>query len=166
MIPFLEFMKEMSVKKLGWLLLVTVTLTEPAQAQSPVVPTELTGVSIISASQMAALPLPIYVIDVRPQHDYFVEHIRGALHVPYRERSKRNIDFDPAHDDLPAFLHRLNKFAPLKERPIVFYCNGLTCWKSYKGAKAALEDGYRRVLWLRHGIGEWSSEKRPTESDF
>ncbi|MDP2751868.1 MAG: rhodanese-like domain-containing protein [Rhodocyclaceae bacterium] len=135
-------------------------------ADAPVTPLQAEGVVVVTALEANQLPPTRIFIDARAQYDYFVRRIASAIHVPYRERSKRQVDFDPAKDDIPAFLKRLHKFAPKKFIPLVFYCNGIHCWKSYKAVKAAINDGYQQVFWLRGGINEWVNAGLPTEGEY
>lgn len=42
-----------------------------------------------------------------------------------------------------------------KSRPLVFLCTGFECWLSYNAALAAIELGYKDVLWYRGGTNSW-----------
>lgn len=122
------------------------------------VPAGLPGAQTVDARQARELAREARYIDTRVLHDFLAGHLPGALHVHYRERSGRTPAFDAAQDDVPGFLGRLRKYVPQRTTPLVFYCNGVSCWKSYKGARAALGDGYRRVYWLRGGLAEWQGQ--------
>ncbi len=54
-------------------------------------------------------------------------HIKGAISVPYRERSAKTPDFDASKDQFD-----LSKLPGNKEAVVVIYCNGPECWKSFK----------------------------------
>lgn len=122
------------------------------------VPTGLSGVKLVSSAEARLLLGKAVFVDTRILHDYLAGHLPDALHVPYKEASLRRPDFDPAQDDVPAFLARLSKFVPDSGSQLVFYCNGTSCWKSYKAAKAAFEAGYSQVLWLREGMAVWQAQ--------
>lgn len=124
-------------------------------------PTVLAGVSVIDARELAELAgSGARVIDTRAVHDFLAEHLPGAAHVDYKERSARSGEFDARDDDVPAFLIRLRKFAA-PAQPVAFYCNGPSCWKSFKAAAAARAAGYRSVYWFRGGLSEWKQAGRP-----
>jgi PQQ-dependent catabolism-associated CXXCW motif protein len=42
-----------------------------------------------------------------------------------------------------------------KSHPLVFLCTGVECWLSYNAALAAIELGYKDVLWYRGGTNSW-----------
>jgi rhodanese-related sulfurtransferase len=128
-------------------------------AENDSVPISLDGATVVAAEQVRGLVGKARLIDTRILHDYLAGHLPGAVHIHYKERSARSAGFDPALDDIPAFVARLRKFAPERDTPLVFYCNGISCWKSYKGAYAALNNGYRRVYWFRGGMGEWQKRR-------
>lgn len=122
------------------------------------VPEKLAGVTLVSTSEARTLLGRAYFIDTRILHDYLAGHLPDAIHVPYKEASVRSPTFNPDDDDVPAFLQRLGKFVPDTSSLLVFYCNGLSCWKSYKAAKAAITAGYTKVHWLREGLAIWQAQ--------
>lgn len=121
------------------------------------VPDALSGVKIVSAAQVRGMAGTANIVDTRILHDFLAGHLPRAIHIPYKERSVRDVGFDPNQDDVPAFLARLHKFVADKGAAVVFYCNGPSCWKSYKSAVAALKAGYRQVYWFRGGMSEWNA---------
>lgn len=123
-------------------------------------PLSLDGATVVDATQVADLAARgAAVIDTRALHDFLAGHLPDASHVDYKEHSARDVAFDAREDDVPAFLLRLRKFAK-PGGPVVFYCNGPSCWKSYKGAAAASRAGYRQVYWFRGGLGAWLQDGR------
>lgn len=128
-------------------------------AEPDEVPVSCPDIGIVSAEEVQSLLPRARIIDTRAVHDFLAGHLPSAIHVPYRERSAREINYDPSQDGIPEFLSRLHKFAADKNATMIFYCNGLTCWKSYKGARAALKDGYHRVYWFRDGMAGWNAKK-------
>lgn len=122
-------------------------------------PKVLPGAEVIDAEQAHALMrkgVPLF--DVRVAYEYQESHIKGAVSLPYKENSAKQVDFDPSRDGFD--LSRLPKD---KQAPIIFACNGPECWKSYKSAKVALEHGYRKVYWFRGGYPEWKADGLPVE---
>ncbi|HXF47180.1 MAG TPA: rhodanese-like domain-containing protein [Burkholderiaceae bacterium] len=121
-------------------------------------PEQLAGVKRVSARE--ALDLAergAKLVDVRTEREFKARRARGALLIPYGEKSLKEPDFDASVDSF-AGLDRL-----AKNEPIVFFCNGPECWKSYKASKWARNAGYTNVYWLRGGMPEWVASGLPTE---
>jgi len=136
------------------LLLAASTLTSAAQT-----PPSLTGATVVSAEQakkLADTGTPI--IDTRVANEFAEEHIKGAIGVPYREKSAKAPHFDPAEDSFD-----LSKLPADKSAGVIFACNGPECWKSYKACKTAINAGWKKVLWLRGGFPEWKAKGYPVE---
>lgn len=121
-------------------------------------PAELTGVQRITAREAYELSEKgAKLIDVRTEKEFAARHARGAVNLPYVEKSLKEIDYDAKKDQFPG-LTSLNKSDTL-----VFFCNGAECWKSFKASKAARDAGYARVHWLRGGMPEWIAQGLPTQ---
>jgi len=123
-------------------------------------PTTLPGAQIISATEAKALiakGVPVY--DVRVEEEYHTAHVPGALSVPYKEGSAKEVGFDQADDQFA-----LNKLPKDKNAPFMMYCDGTICWKSYKSAVMAIEAGWKNVYWFRGGFPEWKEAGLPVES--
>lgn len=80
------------------------------------------------------------IVDVRSVFEFETVHIRGALHIPVANKM---------------FITRLESQVPLDE-PVAFYCNGITCAKSYKAAREAVAVGYRNAYVYDPGILAWA----------
>ncbi len=132
--------------------------------QSPTVsanetPPELAGATIATAEQVKRmLDSGVLVVDTRVGNEFAESHIKGAINIPYKERSRKARDFEAAQDSF-----NLAKLPPDKGRPIVFYCNSGDCWKSYKASTVALRAGYKQVYWFRGGYPEWQKKGLPVE---
>jgi rhodanese-related sulfurtransferase len=123
-------------------------------------PTALPGARIISAAEakaMMAKGVPVY--DVRADDEYETAHVPGALSVPYKEGSAKEVGFDPGDDQFA-----LNKLPKDKNAPFMMYCDGTICWKSYKSAVMAIQAGWKNVYWFRGGFPEWKEAELPVES--
>jgi len=83
----------------------------------------------------------ITIVDARSQYEFDTIHIKGASNILV---SKANFDAEIRA------LYLKNK------KPIVFYCNGHTCFKSYKAARRAIEAGIKDVYAFDAGIFEWA----------
>lgn len=123
------------------------------------VPPTLAGVTVVTAEQARKLidgGTP--VIDTRVGNEYADAHIKGARNVPYKEKSAKEVGFNARDDQFD-----LAKLPADRNAPVIFYCNGPECWKSYKASKVASEAGWKKVQWLRGGFPEWKSKGLPTE---
>ena len=122
-------------------------------------PSQLPGAQLVTASQAAVLQAKgVPVVDVRLAKEYYEKHIRGAISIPYGEKSLKDVAFDPAVDDW-AGPQKLEK-----DRAVIFHCNGAECWKSYKAAQVALARGFTQVYWFRGGFPEWEQAGLPIET--
>jgi rhodanese-related sulfurtransferase len=119
-------------------------------------PASLPGATVVGAEEVAKLiAAGVTPVDTRTAKEYENERITGAIHVPYIERSLKDRDFDPSVDDFSA-ITKLSK-----DKPLIFFCNGPECWKSYKASKFALENGFKQVYWYRKGMPEWRVKSMP-----
>jgi rhodanese-related sulfurtransferase len=98
------------------------------------------------------------LIDTRVASEYAEGHIKGAINVPYREKSAKAVDFSASQDQFD-----LAKLPADKGAAVVIYCNGPECWKSFKASSAAIKAGYTNVLWYRAGFPDWKSKGLPSE---
>lgn len=117
-------------------------------------PSALDGTTLVTADKVKALlDAGTPVIDTRVAQEYAEGHIKGAKSVPYKEKSAKSPDFDGAQDNFD-----LAKLPADKNAPLVLYCNGPECWKSYKASKVAVKAGYKKIQWFRGGFPEWKSK--------
>ena len=123
-------------------------------AQAADTPAALAGAKLVAADDVVkAQSAGAAVIDTRVASEYAEGHIKGALNVPYREKSEKAANFDAADAKLPAD----------KASAVVIYCNGPECWKSFKASSAAIKGGYTNVLWYREGFPNWKSKGLSSE---
>ena len=83
----------------------------------------------------------VVVVDARSSLEFATLQIKGAINIPVASKK------------FPDMVKELRK--KTKKR-IVFYCNGRTCYKSYKAAKIAMKAGVRNVFAYDAGIFEWA----------
>lgn len=141
-----------------WLLLWTL-VAPMAYAATPLTPPDLPGVTVVSAAQARDLMAKgVLIVDTRVANEYVEQRIKGAVNIPYKEKSPKTPNFDPKLDRFD-----LTKLPGDKNTPVIFYCNSGECWKSYKASKTALQAGYTKVYWLRGGIPEWKHNGLPVE---
>ncbi|MDD5157400.1 rhodanese-like domain-containing protein [Sulfurimonas sp.] len=100
------------------------------------------------------------VYDVRDNYSdyYFGGHIPGAQFLPFTERSRPSIDYHIEDDSFD-----WSALPKDKNTPIVFYCEGENCWKSYKASEVAAQIGYVSVYWFQDGQSGWIKKGFPIE---
>lgn len=136
--------------------ILVVGVTSAALADTP---ESLAGAKLVAAEDVVKLQgtgTPIF--DTRIASDFAEGHIKGAISVPYREKSEKSVAFDAGQDEFD-----LAKLPADKGAPMVVYCNGPECWKSFKAATAAIKSGHTNVYWYRAGYPDWKSKDYPTE---
>jgi rhodanese-related sulfurtransferase len=120
-------------------------------------PTVVAGAKVVTAEDVIKLAgAGALVVDARIASEYADGHIKGAINVPYRERSTKDSSFNAGDDDF-----NIARLPPNKGAPIVIYCNGPDCWKSFKASTAAVKAGYTNVYWYREGFPNWKSKALP-----
>lgn len=122
-------------------------------------PDSLKGATLVDAAKAKSLSdSGVKMIDARVANEYAEAHIKGAISIPYKEKSAKEVGFDATQDSID-----LSKLPADKKTPMLFYCNGAECWKGYKASTAAIKAGYTTVYWFRLGIPEWKAKGYPTE---
>lgn len=87
-------------------------------------------------------------LDARDPPEYEAGHIPGALRL-----TRNDVLLEP--ERLAAL--------PVRDRPIVTYCEGGACEASLDLAKTLVESGFRRVLVFTGGMPEWTAAGHPIE---
>jgi len=83
----------------------------------------------------------VVIVDVRSKYEYETLRAKGALNIPLSSST---------------FGEELRKLRASTEKPIVFYCNGRTCYKSYKAARKALYYKVENCFSFDAGIFDWA----------
>jgi rhodanese-related sulfurtransferase len=144
---------------LRWILTMTFGVLNASVAMAAETPAALPGVKVVSAEEVKKmLDSAVPVIDTRVAAEYAEKTIKGAISVPYKEKSAKDAGFDPSQDQFD-----LSKLPGDKGAPLVFFCNSGECWKSYKASVVAHKAGYTKINWFRGGFPEWSSKGLPTQ---
>ncbi|HZX82620.1 MAG TPA: metalloregulator ArsR/SmtB family transcription factor [Reyranella sp.] len=86
----------------------------------------------------------VTVLDVRPQDEFALGHLPGAINVPLAELEKRLSALDPGHE-------------------IVAYCRGPYCVLSYEAVAHLRARGFK-VRRLEDGYPEWRAAGLPVEA--
>jgi len=102
---------------------------------------EFKDVPVIESQDLKNKLASVNVVDVRSKYEFQTLHIKGAVNIPL------------SHAD---FAVQVAKLIQSNSRPVIFYCNGGTCKKSYKAVKEALKGGVRGTTAYDAGIYAWA----------
>ena len=83
----------------------------------------------------------VTVLDVRPEDEFCLAHLPGAINIPLGELDKRLADLDP-------------------DQEIVAYCRGPYCVLSYEAVAVLRARGFN-VRRLEDGLPEWRTAGLP-----
>jgi rhodanese-related sulfurtransferase len=83
----------------------------------------------------------VVIFDVRSTYEFDTLHIKGAQHLSLDERE---------------FVTTLQALRKQESRPLIFYCNGHTCKKSYEATQKAMHGNVDKVYAYDAGIFEWT----------
>lgn len=83
----------------------------------------------------------VVVVDSRSALEFETLRIKGALNISVADSK---------------FAQKIIALRKSTTKPIVFYCNGRTCYKSYKAAKEAMKFGVNNVYAYDAGVFEWA----------
>lgn len=129
-----------------------------ALANDPPTPQSAKGVEVISVQQAQKLIGKAQFFDMRSAVNYGKGHVKGAVALPYDQKSDKTEAFDASKDKFDT-----SKLPADKGAAIVFYSDGPTGWKSYKAAILTARAGYTNVKWMRDGTAGWVAAKLPLE---
>lgn len=120
---------------------VTLFTIFPAHANDFPGRTLFPSVQVIELEELNKRFDEVTIVDVRSSYEYETLHIQGARHVPLSS---------------PDFASQMAELAKTEGKPLVTYCNGRTCRKSYKAARKAEAAGVKPVFAFDAGILEWT----------
>jgi rhodanese-related sulfurtransferase/DNA-binding transcriptional ArsR family regulator len=86
----------------------------------------------------------VTVLDVRPEDEFALGHLPGALNIPLGKLQKRLAELDPKHE-------------------IVAYCRGPYCVMSYEAVAALRARGFKARR-LEDGLPEWRAAGLPVDT--
>jgi rhodanese-related sulfurtransferase len=124
-------------------------------------PTKLAGGKVISVEEGKKLldAGGSAFVDTRAVLNFGKGHVPGATAAAYKEKSEKVENFDAAQDQF-----ELSKLPADKAKPVVFYSDGPSGWKSYKAAVLAIKAGHKNVMYMRDGFSGWTGKGFPAES--
>jgi len=126
------------------------TVISPAQGAYFPLRDNYKEVATISHKALATNKDKFLVVDVRSSYEFSILHINDAINIPIS-----NLGFIPT----------LKKLRKNDKRNIVFYCNGITCEKSYLANLTAQKFGIKNVYTFDLGVLEWA-KLYPEKSAF
>ena len=156
----MSYKKEEKMKKLLTVIAVfsLILITGQVMAEKVNTPESYQGITVVDAEWVKANHGKVQVFDARKKGEYVERHIPGAVSAYYNEKSEKTLDFDESQDKWDMSVYPRDKNAP-----VVVYCNGPACWKSFKTAVRLVKAGYTNVHWLRDGFPGWTDKGYPTE---
>jgi rhodanese-related sulfurtransferase len=98
-------------------------------------------VPIIELDKLFEVFSDVTVVDVRSQYEFETLRIKGAVNIPLSS---------------PTFVEQMGALRSKDNRPIVVYCNGKTCMKSYKAALKCSVNKIDDVQAYDAGIMDWA----------
>jgi rhodanese-related sulfurtransferase len=110
-----------------------------------IVPEKISGVTTVTAEQLIEIltsenaPL---LIDARIRDDRDFGYIESSISLP----------------DIETNCDTLHQVSADKNRPLMFYCNGVQCGRSVVSIKVALSCGYHNLSWFKGGFAEWKEK--------
>ena len=83
----------------------------------------------------------VVIVDARSSLEFDTLRIKNAVNISIASKD---------------FVKQVKALRQSTTKPIVFYCNGRSCYKSYKAAKKALRYGVKNVFAYDAGVFEWA----------
>jgi rhodanese-related sulfurtransferase len=119
-----------------------------AHAQERVAPASIPGVTNVDAEAVLNLvekTPQLVIVDSRIAMDRKQGYLEGSLSLP----------------DTETTCAALARVIPAKNRPALFYCNGVKCGRSGVAVNIAKHCGYTRLYWYRGGFEDWKQKGYP-----
>lgn len=98
-------------------------------------------VEVIETADLSKRFDNVVIVDVRSKYEYETLHIKGSHNIPVNKSN---------------FTDKIRELRQKSDKPIVFYCNGKTCRKSYKAALLALSAHIPNCNAYDAGVFDWA----------
>jgi len=92
----------------------------------------------------------VVVVDTRSKYEYDILRIKDSIHIPVAAKT---------------FEQQVQALRAKTNKPIVFYCNGRTCYKSYHAVKKAVDAGIKDTFAYDAGVFDWV-KSQPARSEL
>jgi rhodanese-related sulfurtransferase len=122
-----------------WLNLVVITTASAATNGFPG-REEFPDIPVFEIADLKGKFDQVVVVDTRSKYEYDTLRIKGSVHIPVAAKT---------------FEDEVQKLRAKTNKPIVFYCNGRTCYKSYHAVKKASAVGVQDTYAYDAGVFEW-----------
>jgi len=99
------------------------------------------NVPVMSKQELMAKYNDVVIVDARSSLEFETLRIKDAKNVPVADKT---------------FVEQVKALRAITNKPIVFYCNGRTCMKSYKAVKACKTGGIQNTFAYDAGMFEWA----------
>jgi rhodanese-related sulfurtransferase len=98
-------------------------------------------VSYIALSELQASLNDVVIVDVRSSYEFETLRVKGAINIPLSSKK---------------FISEVQKIREGSVKPIIVYCNGKTCMKSYKAVRKCQLAKIDNVKAFDAGIMDWA----------
>ncbi|MCW9031615.1 MAG: rhodanese-like domain-containing protein [Gammaproteobacteria bacterium] len=98
-------------------------------------------VAVVEKNQLINKMNDVVIIDTRSPLEFKTLRIKGARNIPVSSKT---------------FVETIKELRKITNKPIVFYCNGRTCMKSYIASKQCLQAKIKDVSAYDAGMFEWA----------
>lgn len=102
---------------------------------------EYPEIAIYEKDQLADNLDNVVIVDARSSLEFETLRIKGAVNIPVANKD---------------FAQQVIALRAQTNKPIVFYCNGRDCYKSYKAADISSKRGVKEVYAYDAGMFEWA----------
>ncbi|MCG6968729.1 MAG: rhodanese-like domain-containing protein [Gammaproteobacteria bacterium] len=111
---------------------------------------EFPKIPIIEISELNRIFSEVVIVDTRSHYEYDTLRVKGSINIPVAEDT---------------FEQNMMELRAKTSKPIVFYCNGRTCYKSYIAVKKSEAAGVTDTHAFDAGIFEWVN-KYPSRGEL
>ncbi len=128
-----------------WPLLLVAALVMPLDASANEdypLRSQYKDVPLISIDKLRESMNDVTIVDVRSSFEHAVLHIQGSVNVSVGDHR------------FPVLIREMRE---ITGKPLVLYCNGHTCEKSYKAGRLAHHAGLRDTKVYDGGIADWAN---------
>lgn len=106
----------------------------PGRVKYPKVP-------VVELQELYDMKTKVVIVDARSQYEFETLRIKDSINIPVAHAS---------------FEEQIKRLRQKTNRPIVFYCNGHRCLKSYQAVKKSQDIGIEKTYAYDAGIFEWT----------